>query len=148
MNIEKHGDKLLWEDYTFLNSFEFFRDIEEAKEQPDTYTVYVPMIVNKEKIVGKLRGLIARLGDCDWRNEMDYQVETDRLIRQIEVFDELVKQESGVDTAHAEETVSLVKDFVAIIIQMTDDDGETYPYEEILELSKEYGLGITEEDIY
>ena len=148
MNIEKHGDKLLWEDYTFLNSFEFYKDIEEAKKQPDTYTVYVPMIINKEKIVGKLRGLIARLGDCDWRNEMDYQVETDKLIRQIEVFDELVKQESRVDTAHAEETVALVKDFVAILLQMTDDDGETYPYEEILELSKEYGLGITEEDIY
>ena len=148
MNIEKHGDKLLWEDYTFLNSFEFYKDIEEAKKQPDTYTVYVPMIVNKEKIVCKLRELIARLGDCDWRNEMDYQVETDKLIRQIEVFDELVKQESGVDTAHAEETVALVKDFVAILMQMTDDDGETYPYEEILELSKEYRLEITEEDIY
>ena len=71
MKPEKYHDRLLWEDYTFLNSFELYREIEEAKRQPETFTVYVLLIINKD-----------------------------------------------------------------------------YPYEEILELSQEYELGIEEEDIY
>ena len=148
MELERYQDRLLWEDYTLLNSFEFYRDIEAAKKQPETYTVYVPLIINKERIIHKLRELMAMLGDCDLDNETDYKVETDKLIRQIEVFDELVKKEAGIDTGHSKEAVELAREFAEVLMMMTDDGGETYPYEEILELGQEYGLGITEGDIY
>ena len=148
MKPEKYHDRLLWEDYTFLNSFELYREIEEAKRQPETYTVYVPLIINKERVIQKLRELMERLGDCDYRNETEYKIETDKLIRQIYAFDELIKQESGIDSRHSKEAVELAQEFVEVLMMMTDDDGETYPYEEILDLSQEYELGIEEEDIY
>ena len=148
MTIKKYHNRLLWEDYTFLNSIELYREIEEAKRQPETYTVYVPLIINKERVIQKLRELMERLGDCDYRNETEYKIETDKLIRQIYAFDELVKQESGIDSRHSKEAVELAQEFVEVLMMMTDDDGETYPYEEILDLSQEYELGIEEEDIY
>ena len=110
--------------------------------------MYVPLIINKERLIQKLRELMAMFGDCDFDNETDYKVETDKLIRQIEVFDELVKKEAGIDTGHSKEAVELAREFAEVLMMITDDGGETYPYEEILELSQEYGLGITEEDIY
>ena len=59
-----------------------------------------------------------------------------------------MKKEAGIATGHSKEAVELAREFAEVLMMMTDDGGETYPYEEILELSKEYGLGITEEDIY
>ena len=148
MKIEKHHNKLLWEDYTFLNQFEFYRDIEEARKDPETYTAYVPLLLNKKRITDKLWQLIGRLGDCDWRTEMEYSTETDKLIRQIEAYDEIVKLETGVEDVHSEEAVALVKEFVEILMQVPDGGSDTFPFAEILALSNEYGLGITEEDIY
>ena len=131
-----------------LQGFKHLWGIEEAKRQPETFTVYVLLIINKERVIQKLMELMERLGDCDYRNETEYKIETDKLIRQIYAFDELVKQESGIDSRHSKEAAELAQEFAAVLMMMTDDDGETYPYEEILELSQEYELGIEEEDIY
>ena len=45
-----------------------------------------PMLLNKSIITGKLHSLINMLGECTEGNEMDYSIETDKLIDEMKLY--------------------------------------------------------------
>ena len=121
---------------------------EEMCREPDTVRVLFPVDINKEIILSKLKYLIYRLGDVSWKNETEYSCETHRLIEQVEIYDYIWKQNHGIKEGHSAEATELMKEFVKVLRGEVLDGDECYPFEVILEISKDYGLGITEENLY
>lgn len=53
----------------------------------DNIRVYVPLDLNREAILRRLRDIKSKYGDVDWRNETSISVEVAGLIQQIEIYD-------------------------------------------------------------
>lgn len=105
----------------------------------DTLRIYVPLDLNKELILHRLRCLIAHYGEANEANELDFSIDVDMLVSQIEIYDQLwyVKHmpEQG---SHSEEAIELVKEFVAMLEDIPDGCAELFPFETIDELKTEY----------
>lgn len=114
----------------------------------DTVQIMQPMLLNKSIITGKLHSLINMLGECTEGNEMDYSIETDKLIDEMNLYDTVWKEKNGIKGGHRREGTELADEFAKILMDIPDGGAECFPFETILRISREYGLGITEEDIY
>ena len=114
----------------------------------DTVQIMQPMLLNKSIITGKLRSLINMLGECTEGNEMDYSIETDKLIDEMKLYDKAWKEQNVIKEGHSREGTELADEFAKILMDIPDGGAECFPFETILRISREYGLGITEEDIY
>ena len=114
----------------------------------DTVQIMQPMLLNKSIITGKLHSLINMLGECTEGNEMDYSIETDKLIDEMKLYDTAWKEKNGIKEGHSREGTELADEFAKILMDIPDGGAECFPFETILRISREYGLGITEEDIY
>ena len=114
----------------------------------DTVQIMQPMLLNKSIITGKLHSLINMLGECTEGNAMDYSIETDKLIDEMKLYDTVWKEKNGIKGGHSREGTELADEFAKILMDIPDGGAECFPFETILRISREYGLGITEEDIY
>ena len=112
----------------------------------DNVRVYVPLDLNRETILRRLQYIKSKYGDVDWRNETSISVEVALLIHQIEIYDQVhyVRHMPKVSThpgekIHSVEATSLVKEFIKELEEI-DSSGDTFPYEKIEELRKEFDL--------
>ena len=112
----------------------------------DNVRVYVPLDLNRETILRRLQYIKSKYGDVDWRNETSISVEVALLIHQIEIYDQVhyVRHMPKTSThpgekAHSVEVTSLVKEFIKELEEI-DSSGDTFPYEIIEELRKEFDL--------
>ena len=123
-------------------------DIRVSEPDPaaDNVRVYVPLDLNRETILRRLRYIKSKYGDVDWRNETSISVEVALLIHQIEIYDQVhyarhmpkALTNPG-EKAHSMEATSLVKEFIKELEEI-DSSGDTFPYEKIEELRKEFDL--------
>ena len=112
----------------------------------DNIRVYVPLDLNKEAILRRLRDIKSKYGDVDWRNETSISVEVALLIHQIEIYDQVhytrhMPKPSTFpgEKVHSAEATQLVKEFVNELEEI-DSSGDTFPYEVIEELKQEFDL--------
>ena len=60
----------------------------EPLSDEDNIRVYIPMDINKESILRRLRWIIQKYGAVSfWKNESDFSCDVDRLVAQIEIYD-------------------------------------------------------------
>ena len=110
----------------------------------DNVRIYVPLDLNREAILRRLRLICSRYGDVDWKNESDFSCEVDQLVCQIEIYDQVCKSRhpitrEGRALKHSAEGVLLVREVIRILQEVGDSgEGETFPYGTIEELEKEY----------
>jgi len=110
----------------------------------DNVRIYVPLDLNREAILRRLRLICSRYGDVDRKNESDFSCEVDRLVCQIEIYDQIWKSRhpitrEGRALKHSAEGVLLVREVIRILQEVGDSgEGETFPYGTIEELEKEY----------
>lgn len=112
----------------------------EEQRTPDNIRVYVPLDLSKESILRRLRHIKFKYGAVDWRNESNISADVALLINQIEIYDQVhfVRSLPGVK-GHSEKAVELVGEFVKELDEI-DSNGDSFPFEEIEELKKEYGI--------
>ena len=110
----------------------------------DNVRIYVPLDLNREAILRRLRLICSRHGDVDRKNESDFSCEVDQLVCQIEIYDQTWKSRhpitrEGCALKHSAEGVLLVREVIRILQEVGDSgEGETFPYGTIEELEKEY----------
>lgn len=117
----------------------------EPEEQDDNVRIYVPLDLNREAILRRLRTVISRYGEAGEYNELDFSVEVGMLISQIEIYDQIWFVRNHPDEGtHSPEVISLISDFISELKSIPDAGAELFPFETIDELRREY-LGIDSE---
>ena len=110
-----------------------------SKQADDAIRVYLPLDLNKEAILRRLRAIIEKYGEATEENEFDYSFEVSTLISQIEIYDQIWCMRHALDPAeHSVEAKQLVKEFLALLESIPDGCAEFFPFETIDELNAEY----------
>ena len=110
-----------------------------SKQADDAIRVYLPLDLNKEAILRRLRAIIEKYGEATEENEFDYSFVVSTLISQIEIYDQIWCMRHALDPAeHSVEAKQLVKEFLALLESIPDGCAEFFPFETIDELNAEY----------
>ena len=112
----------------------------------DNIRIYVPLDLNEDRILSRLRYIIGKYRVASESNEMDFSSEVGKLIYQIEIYDQIwfVREgdyktdEHGRISGHSRKAINLVKKFVTELEGITDECAEMFPFDLIEELKKEY----------
>lgn len=108
-------------------------------ETDDNVRVFIPMDLNKDAILRRLEEIIARYGEANEENEINFSTDVDLLIFQIEIYDQIwYVRHMPEEGRHSSEAISLVRDFVSRLEGIPDGCAECFPFETIDELKKEY----------
>lgn len=113
----------------------------------DNVRIYVPIDISQEMILSKLSSLFCELGEVTWRNEMDYSVQVSTLITLLQLYDQLLIEQGNFpvvqtgETLHSKLAIETAKQMCDILIR-NEGTGDTFPYDEIGELSKKYGFEV------
>ena len=116
-------------------------------QEPDNVRVYVPLDLNRAAILRRLDLICSQYGDVTWKNESAFSCDVAQLIEQIEIYDQIwsvrhprIKDNHAV--VHSAEAIGLVREVIRKLDEVGDNgSGETFPYEIIEELKKEYKEG-------
>lgn len=128
-------------------------DIELTSEQmrtPDTQDdnvrIYIPLDLNQSAIIRRLMHIFAMLGDVSEKNELHYSREVDRIISQLEIYDQIwFIREGDCEVSHSHKATLLAKEIIGILHE-NEGMGELFPYEHIEDLRREYGLQSEDND--
>lgn len=109
-------------------------------DQPDNIRVYIPLDINRQAIIERLRSIIVDMGAASEQNESEYVSRVDKLISQIEIYDQVwyVRQIPKDGSKHSREAKDLVREFCEVLLEIPDECAETFPYWTIQGLYKEY----------
>ena len=114
------------------------------EKEPDNIRIYVPLDLNKKAILRRLEAIIEQYGYTTKYNEKIYSHDVERLIYQIEIYDQYCYvKELPKGQKHSTKGIELVKAFVDRLDKITVIDSEYFPYRMIREMNAEY-LGIEE----
>ena len=124
--------------------FQYGSREKEPDHAADNVRVYIPLDLNREAILRRLRQICTRHRDVDWRNEAAFSCDVARLTCQIEIYDQVWSSRHPITRAgrvstHSAECAELVGEMIKILQEVGDNgSGESFPYETIEELEKEY----------
>ncbi len=116
----------------------------EPEAQEDNIRIYLPMDLNREAILRRLRRIIDHYGEANEGNESDFRSETDRLIEQIMIYDQIwylctMEESDKISTRqHSAKAISLVKEVIKLLEAIPDGCAELFPFETIDELKAEF----------
>ena len=111
----------------------------EPEQEEDNIRVYIPLDINKNAILRRLDTMIIHYGEANEKNELDFSIDVDMLVSQIEIYDQIwYVRHVPEDGAHSAEAVALVREFIEKLEEITDGCAEIFPFELIEELKKEF----------
>ena len=92
LDIAPIPEKVLYinEPWLIDSSFDGMEKVsEEPDPNPDNVRVYLPLDLNAEAILRRLRYVIYRYGEANEANESNYRADVNRLVSQIEIYDQV-----------------------------------------------------------
>ncbi len=116
----------------------------EPDNQEDNIRIFIPMDLNKQSILRRLRTIIDRYGEANEGNESNFTSDVDRLIEQIAIYDQIwyirtMKESDEVSTRqHGKKGIELVKEAISLLESIPDGCAECFPFETIKELKQEF----------
>lgn len=111
----------------------------DPEPESDNIRVYLPLDLNQNAILRRLRALIARYGEANAKNESDFRCDVNRLVSQIEIYDQIwFVRHVPEEGEHSEEAKQLVRAFIALLEEIPDGCAETFPFELIDQLRETY----------
>ena len=108
----------------------------EENAPDDNIRVYVPLDISKDIILVRLKMLIAKYGEANEANELDFLGEVRQLVYQIELYDQIWTTRNSIDGMN--KVVELVEEFVALLEGIPDGCAEYFPFALIEELRQDY----------
>lgn len=122
-------------DKTLLESCEE----ENPDKEKDNIRVYVPLDINHSAILRRLEAVIDRYGEANEENEMDFSIDVEGILSQVEIYDQIWYVREYQETMrHSQRAVSLIKEIIVLLENIVDGGAECFPFETIEELRKEY----------
>lgn len=122
-------------DKTLLESCEE----ENPDKEKDNIRVYVPLDLNHSAILRRLEAVIDRYGEANEENEMDFSIDVEGILSQVEIYDQIWYVREYQETMrHSQRAVSLIKEIIVLLENIVDGGAECFPFETIEELRKEY----------
>lgn len=111
----------------------------------DNVRIYVPLDLNANQILHRLRQIYRVMGSPDDMNESDFCVETGKIIAQLEIYDQVwVARDLGnavkvAEHLHSKNGIELAGKIINILLE---DEGcaESFPYDVVDELKVEFGI--------
>lgn len=123
-------------DKTLLESCE---EEEYPDKEKDNIRVYVPLDLNHSAILRRLEAVIDRYGEANEENEMDFSIDVEGILSQVEIYDQIWYVREYQETMrHSQRAVSLIKEIIVLLENIVDGGAECFPFETIEELRKEY----------
>ena len=111
----------------------------EPEETEDNVRIYIPMDLNREAILRRLDSVIAHYGEANEENEMEFRMDVDAIISQIEIYDQVwYVRRMPHEGKHSREAISLVEEFIARLEGISDGCAECFPFNTIEELKRKY----------
>lgn len=111
----------------------------DPEEKDDNIRIYIPMDLNRKAILRRLDDVIARYGEANESNEVDFSIDVDQIISQLEIYDQVwYVRHMPEEGEHSKEAVSLAKEFIERLENIPDGCAECFPFEMIDELQREY----------
>lgn len=122
-------------DKTLLESCEE----EDPDKEKDNIRVYVPLDLNHSAILRRLEAVIDRYGEANEENEMNFSIDVEGILSQVEIYDQIWYVREYQETMrHSQRAVSLIKEIIVLLENIVDGGAECFPFETIEELRKEY----------
>lgn len=123
-------------DLTVLNEYPQNKDASAS----DNIRVYVPLDLNHDAIIRRLRDIYFRYGDPTEANEFSFRMEVERIIAHLEIYDQVwyVRQGNS-GNGHSKYATELVQEIIGIL-EENEGCAELFPYETIEQLRADYGL--------
>ena len=120
----------------------------EPEDEEDNIRVYIPMDLNAEAILRRIRFMTDHYGEANEENESDFSSDMRRVLSQIEIYDkvwfvregEYPVDEQGRITGHSHKARALVDQVIKELKNIPDGCAELFPFELIDELKEEYGI--------
>ena len=123
-------------DKTLLESF---KEEDDQDKEKDNIRVYVPLDLNHSAILRRLEAVIDRYGEANEENEMDFSIDVESILSQVEIYDQIWYVREYQETMrHSQRAVSLIKEIINRLENIVDGGAECFPFEIIEELRKEY----------
>ena len=61
----------------------------EPEQEQDNIRVYIPLDINKNAILRRLDTMIIHYGEANEKNELDFSIDVDMLVSQIEIYGQI-----------------------------------------------------------
>ncbi len=117
----------------------------EPEQEEDNIRVYIPLDINKNAILRRLDTMIIHYGEANEKNELDFSIDVDMLVSQIEIYDQIwYVRHMPENGEHSREAADLVREFIARLEEIPDGCAEIFPFELIDTLREEYLSGFSE----
>ena len=116
---------------------ELYKDLNECAK--DNIRIYVPIDINKNSVIRRLKTTINRYGEANEENEMLFSADVENIKSLIEIYDQVWYVRHMPDSGeHSKEGVELVREFIACLEDIPDGCAECFPFDMINELTEEY----------
>ena len=111
----------------------------EPELQDDNVRIYVPMDLNHDAILRRLRNLIYQYGEATEENELYFRADVYMIVSQLEIYDQLWYVRHMPEKGnHSLEGQKLAADMISLLEEIPDGCAEMFPFELIDELKEEY----------
>ena len=109
------------------------------KVQDDLVKVLIPLNLSQYTILRRLDNIIDDFGAASEDNEYDYSSAVDRIVYQLEVYDEIWRDRLSLEEGkHSEYAIKLAKKIIDKLEDIPDHCAECFPFETIENLTDEY----------
>ena len=111
----------------------------------DNVRIYVPLDLNSAQILNRIQQIYRVMGSPDDMNEMEFSYAVDKIISQLEIYDQIWVAR-GLENAvkvkehlHSKKGIELVRKIINILLE---DEGcaESFPYDIVDRLKVEFGV--------
>lgn len=118
---------------------EYATNLKQPDEEADNVRVYVPIDINRKAILRRVDAVIAKYEESTEENEMNFSIEIDQIISQLEIYDQIwYVREVPKEGEHSLKAIELVKEIIERLENIPDGGSEMFPFQDIDELKKEY----------
>ena len=105
----------------------------------DNIRVYIPLDINREAVLRRIKMIIEKYGEANKENEAAFQLEIETIIAHIEIYDQIwFVRNMPSKGKHSLEGIKLVNEVILLLKEIPDGCGELFPFETIDALENEW----------